>query len=62
MPPVLFLITFAYSSPQQLRGILRCFYEKLFFAIAYSWEALQRIKETFEAEDVYLQGRRVFEE
>ena len=27
-----------------------------------TWEALQRIKETLEAEDVYLQGRRVFEE
>ncbi len=40
MPSVLFLITFAHSSPQQLRGILRCFYEKLFFAIAYFWEAL----------------------
>ncbi len=27
-----------------------------------TWEAPQRIKETLEAEDVYLQGRRVFEE
>ncbi len=27
-----------------------------------TWEAPQRIKETVEAEDVYLQGRRVFEE
>ncbi len=27
-----------------------------------TWEAPQRIKETLEAEDVYLLGRRVFEE
>ncbi len=27
-----------------------------------TWEAPQRIKETLEAADVYLQGRRVFEE
>ena len=27
-----------------------------------TWEAPQRIKETLEAEDVYLQGRRAFEE
>jgi hypothetical protein len=27
-----------------------------------TWEAPQRLKETLEAEDVYLQGRRVFEE
>ena len=27
-----------------------------------TWEAPQKIKETLEAEDVYLQGRRVFEE
>ncbi len=27
-----------------------------------TWEAPQRIKETLDAEDVYLQGRRVFEE
>jgi hypothetical protein len=27
-----------------------------------TWEAPQRIKETFEAEDVYLQERRAFEE
>jgi len=27
-----------------------------------TWEAPQRIKETLEAEDVYLQGRRVFED
>ncbi len=27
-----------------------------------TWEAPQRVKETLEAEDVYLQGRRVFAE
>ena len=27
-----------------------------------TWEAPQRIKETLDAEDVYLQGRRVFED
>ena len=27
-----------------------------------TWEAPQRLKETLEAEDVYLQGRRAFEE
>jgi hypothetical protein len=27
-----------------------------------TWEAPQRIKETLEAADVYLQGRRAFEE
>ena len=27
-----------------------------------TWEVPQRIKETLEAEEIYLQGRRVFEE